>query len=107
MTPEERRKPEVINGSRRTRIASGSGTSVNEVNQLLKQFAEMSKMMKRFGGMAKAGKKSGKKKGKGRTTTPSLPGAPKLKDLDLQQLGKAGPSGLDELLGVRRDKPWP
>ncbi|HEY2330568.1 MAG TPA: signal recognition particle protein [Acidimicrobiales bacterium] len=113
MTPEERRKPEVINGSRRTRIASGSGTSVPEVNQLLKQFAEMSKMMKRFGGAAKAKGKSGKKKGKGRvtTSTPSPARSPKLSDADLQeelrQLGKAGPSGLDELLGVRRDKPWP
>jgi hypothetical protein len=65
----------------------------------------MSKMMKRFGGMAKVGKKSAKKKGKGRVTTPSLPSMKDLKDL--RELGKAGPSGLDELLGVRRDKPWP
>jgi len=110
MTPEERQRPEVINGSRRTRIASGSGTSVSEVNLLLKQFAEMSKMMKRFGGATKIGKKSAKKKGKGRVTVPSL-GAPTTKDRndlqDLRGLSKAGPSGLDELLGVRRDKPWP
>lgn len=46
MTREERRKPEIINGSRRKRIARGSGTSVQEVNQLLKQFAAMQKMFK-------------------------------------------------------------
>jgi signal recognition particle subunit SRP54 len=49
MTPDERRKPETINGSRRRRIATGSGTSVQEVNQLLSQFKQMRKMMKRFG----------------------------------------------------------
>ena len=46
MTREERRKPNLINGSRRRRIAAGSGTTVQEVNRLLKQFAEMQKMMK-------------------------------------------------------------
>ncbi|MEE9224590.1 MAG: signal recognition particle protein [Bacteroidota bacterium] len=46
MTREERQKPSLINGSRRKRIAVGSGTSVQEVNRLLKQFAEMQKMMK-------------------------------------------------------------
>jgi signal recognition particle subunit SRP54 len=46
MTPEERRKPEIIKGSRRQRIAAGSGTSLSEVNQLIKQFGEMRKMMK-------------------------------------------------------------
>ena len=46
MTPEERHNPDVINGSRRKRIAHGSGTSVQEVNNLLKQFGEMRKMMK-------------------------------------------------------------
>lgn len=49
MTPIERRKPDVINGSRRRRIAGGSGTSVQEVNQLLSQFQQMQKLMKRFG----------------------------------------------------------
>jgi len=48
MTPEERSKPSVINGSRRKRIASGSGTTVQEVNRLLKQFEEMQKMMKKL-----------------------------------------------------------
>ncbi|MBL7074337.1 signal recognition particle protein [candidate division KSB1 bacterium] len=49
MTPEERRKPGIIDGSRRQRIAAGSGTSVHQVNQLLKQFFGMQKMMKRMG----------------------------------------------------------
>jgi len=48
MTVEERQHPAIINGSRRKRIASGSGTSVQEVNKLLKQFFEMQKMMKNF-----------------------------------------------------------
>jgi signal recognition particle subunit SRP54 len=50
MTREEREDPTIINGSRRTRIAKGSGTQVQDVNRLVKQFAEMQKMMKRFGG---------------------------------------------------------
>ncbi len=52
MTPDERRKQHIINGSRRKRIARGSGTSVEEVNRLLKQFVQMQKMMKSLGGMA-------------------------------------------------------
>jgi len=50
MTPDERRNDKIINGSRRKRIASGSGTSVEEVNRLLKQFGEMKKMLQMFGG---------------------------------------------------------
>ncbi|MEI7547403.1 MAG: signal recognition particle protein [Actinomycetota bacterium] len=84
MTPLERRKPELINGSRRTRIANGSGTTVGDVNRLVKQFAEMQKMMKRFGGMAKQQKGKSKKgqqgkKGGGRAILgpggmPGIPG---------------------------------
>ena len=48
MTPEERRKPDIIKGSRRLRIAKGSGTSVQQVNQLVKQFSEMRKMMRQL-----------------------------------------------------------
>src|SRR6478672_11019276 len=55
MTPEERRKQHIINGSRRKRIARGSGTSVEEVNRLLKQFVQMQKMLKQLGGMAGLG----------------------------------------------------
>jgi signal recognition particle subunit SRP54 len=51
MTPAERTHPEVINGSRRQRIARGSGTTVQDVNRLLKQFAQLRKMMKQFKGM--------------------------------------------------------
>ena len=50
MTPKERREPRIINGSRRKRIARGSGTSVQEVNRLLKQFSEMSKVMRMMQG---------------------------------------------------------
>ncbi len=48
MTPLERRKPDVINGSRKRRIAKGSGTQIQDVNRLLKQFAQMQKMMKKM-----------------------------------------------------------
>jgi len=48
MTNQERKKPKVLNGSRRMRIARGSGTSIQEVNRLLKQFSEMQKMMSQF-----------------------------------------------------------
>jgi signal recognition particle subunit SRP54 len=51
MTPGERKHPDVINGSRRQRIARGSGTSVQDVNRLLKQYAQLRKMMKQFKGM--------------------------------------------------------
>ena len=66
MTPRERRKPEIINGSRRNRIAKGSGTSVGEINRLVKQFSEMQKMMKRMGAMTMG--KKGKRK------MPMMPG---------------------------------
>ncbi len=59
MTKKERRDPSLINGSRRKRIASGSGTKVQDVNRLLKQFAEARKMMKKFQEMQKSGKKPG------------------------------------------------
>lgn len=53
MTPTERERPEILNGSRRKRIAKGAGRSVQEVNQLLKQFSQMRTMMKKFGKMGK------------------------------------------------------
>jgi signal recognition particle subunit SRP54 len=49
MTPEERRRPELIKGSRRLRIARGSGTSVQQVNRLLKQFEQMRRLMRQLG----------------------------------------------------------
>jgi signal recognition particle subunit SRP54 len=66
MTKAERVDAALINGSRRRRIAAGSGTTVSEVNQLLKQFAEMKKLMKQMGSMAKSGR------------LPRLPGMPGL-----------------------------
>ncbi|MDG2112580.1 MAG: signal recognition particle protein [Actinomycetota bacterium] len=70
MTPEERVQPDIIDGSRRTRIAAGSGTSPAQVSNLLKQFKEMRKMMKGMAGLgtkrkAKARKGKKGKKGKG------------------------------------------
>ncbi len=61
MTFKEREKPELIDRSRRQRIADGSGTNITDVNKLLKQFKELKKMMKQFGNMGK-GMKKGRKK---------------------------------------------
>jgi len=60
MTPQERRKPQILNGSRRRRIAMGSGTRVQDVNQLLNQFEEMRKMLKKMkGGKFRGGLRPG------------------------------------------------
>ena len=59
MTPKEREMPDIINGSRKQRIAKGSGTDVNQVNQLLKQFGQMKKMMKTMNKMGGAKALSG------------------------------------------------
>ncbi len=61
MTPEERRNPVIINGSRKKRIAKGSGTRVQDVNRLLKQFAEANKMMRQLGDMSGASQRMAKK----------------------------------------------
>ncbi len=66
MTRAERVDPALINGSRRRRIASGSGTTVADVNQLLKQFTEMRKLMKQVGSLAKSGR------------LPRIPGMPRI-----------------------------
>ena len=57
MTPEERARPHLMDGSRRKRIARGSGTTVEDVNRLLKQFVEMRRMLKMMGGAAGGGRK--------------------------------------------------
>lgn len=57
MTPEERRDPSIIDGSRRKRIARGSGTQVQDVNRLLRDFEQVQKMFKAFGTLAKKGRK--------------------------------------------------
>lgn len=59
MTSEEKQHPEIISSGRKKRIAKGSGTSIQEVNRLLKQFEEMKKMMKQMSGMQQKGKKKG------------------------------------------------
>ena len=59
MTLEERRDPSILNASRKKRIARGSGTTVQDVNRLIKQFNEMKKMMKMFTGSQKSMKKRG------------------------------------------------
>ena len=79
MTPEERRKPELINGSRRSRIAKGSGATTAEVNNLLKQFKQVQQMMKTMPGaerMTKKLKKKGQKGKKGKP--PKGPKGPRL-----------------------------
>ncbi|MBP9135742.1 MAG: signal recognition particle protein [Chitinophagales bacterium] len=64
MTPKERKNPDLLNGVRRQRLAGGSGNTVQEINQFIKQFDEMRKMMKKFGTMNAAGKLKGMKFGK-------------------------------------------
>jgi signal recognition particle subunit SRP54 len=59
MTPQERRRHDLITGSRRKRIARGSGTTVEEINRLLKQFVQMRKMLKQLGAMQGGGRRGG------------------------------------------------
>jgi signal recognition particle subunit SRP54 len=68
MTLQERRNPNVLDASRRRRIAAGSGTSVQDVNLLVKQFRDMQKLMKQMGIMG-----GGRKKGKGRPGRGGMP----------------------------------
>lgn len=56
MTPQERKNPDIINGSRKKRIATGSGTDLPQVNQLLKQFDDMRKMMRTMNKMQGSGR---------------------------------------------------
>lgn len=87
MTPEERARPQLINGSRRARIARGSGTETGEVSRLVKQFGDMQKMMKKMG-------MGGGKKGKKRGGFPGLPGLgggmPDMSELEAMMGGKPG-----------------
>lgn len=100
MTKEEREKPEVLNGSRKARIAAGAGVSVFQVNQLLKKFNETKKMMKQM--MAKqeamtAGKsgKKGKRKGKRKKQRMGIPGMGGMSMSDMKKMQDVL-SGLDE-----------
>ena len=80
MTKQERRKPDILNGSRRLRIAKGAGTTVQEVNQVIKRFNETKKMAKR----AMAAQST--KKGKGRRRGMPLPGMGGMSAADLRGL---------------------
>lgn len=72
MTIDERRRPDIINGNRKKRIASGSGTRVQDVNSLLKQFVQAQQMMKQFSGIAAVQKGKKQKKSKGMFKMPFL-----------------------------------
>ena len=72
MTPKERTNPEILNGSRRQRIAKGSGTNIQDVNRLIKQFDQTRKMMKMV---------TGSKMGKMMANMPKMPGMPKMPKL--------------------------
>ena len=102
-TPSERNNPDVVDGSRRARIANGSGTTPAQVSNLLKQFKEMRKTMKGMAGLgsksssrktkgkkAKKGKKGSKKTGNSRVQPKGDPNVPKLDigDLDLTLPGQ-------------------
>ena len=106
MTREERARPEIIEASRRTRIATGSGTTPARSTQLIKQFQEMSKMMKRMGGFgSKKAKKSRKRqegqRAAGRVTQGRAP--LRLPDLDLPRpRPPAGPAPVPGLAGPVR-----
>jgi signal recognition particle subunit SRP54 len=117
MTVEERRNPKIINGSRRARIAAGSGVTVGEVNSLIVRFLESQKVMKQMigtmpglPGMRRGQKSRGKskKKGKGGGRPPAArsrsggagqAGRPAGRQPDLEQAGSDGAAGLGGLAG--------
>ena len=95
MTPEERQKPKVLNGRRRKRIAAGSGTTVTEVNRLVKQFEQMQKVMKSASKMA--GQQGSKPQGKkGRQAQ-----AAALRQMQQQGGMPGGPSGMGGFAGLQ------
>ena len=104
MTPQERTHPEILNGSRRTRIAKGSGTNIQEVNRLLKQFDQTRKMMKMVTGSKMAGMmqkmqkilKQYRMQGSGRRYRPVISRMAHLKKR------MAGLSGMSQSLGISR-----
>ncbi len=95
MTKQERAKPEILNGSRRARIAAGAGVTITDVNQLIKKFNETKKQLKRMmpdieeaamrGGKSKKGKKKAKRSTK-RPSLPSMGGMGTMKMADLKKL---------------------
>jgi signal recognition particle subunit SRP54 len=103
MTPAERADPDLIDASRRNRIATGSGVQPAQVSELVKQFKEVSKMMKRMGGMGSKRMKKARKakkgaKGSGRATpkgrvSPKGPAPLRLPTIDPNAPGLGGPAG--------------
>ena len=91
MTKEERLKPKKINGQRRKRIARGSGRSVQEVNQLLKQWGEMNKMMGKMRQMANEGASSKKARRQMKNMMRGFGGA---NGLDLNQISNSFGKGM-------------
>ncbi|MFU8893011.1 MAG: signal recognition particle protein [Luteolibacter sp.] len=89
MTPHERSRPEIIKGTRRQRIAAGSGTSLMEVNQLIKQFGQMRKMMKSPGKMKNMMKQMG---GMGGPGGGKMPGMGDMSEM-MKKLGGGKPGG--------------
>jgi signal recognition particle subunit SRP54 len=77
MTPKERQRPTLINGSRKRRIATGSGTTVPELNRMLKQFTQMQKMMKKMKG-GKGKRMMAQMMGKFGGGQGGMPGMPKM-----------------------------
>ncbi|MCS5688664.1 MAG: signal recognition particle protein [Actinomycetota bacterium] len=103
MTSEERINPDIIDSSRRTRIANGSGTTPAQVGNLLKQFKEMRKMMKGMAGMGtkpKGRKDKGKKSKKGKKG-PGRTGGGRVQSKEIQQVPNANIDGLDLTLPGR------
>ncbi len=94
MTAQERNNPKIINTSRRARIAKGSGVSVNDVSQLLKNFTQMQKMMKQMMGGGKGPKMPKMPKMPGMPGMPKMPGMP-----GMPGAGKAGLPGAEDMEG--------
>jgi signal recognition particle subunit SRP54 len=116
MTPDERHDPKILNGSRRLRIARGSGVTVNDVNQLVERFGEARKMMKQMaGGMGMPGMRRATKKGKkgkgGKQSKggrgPQRPGAPALPPGLSLPPGMSLPPGLSPDLSNLKLPPQP
>jgi signal recognition particle subunit SRP54 len=94
MTPQERRDPKVLNGRRRKRIAAGSGTTVTEVNRLVKQFDQVQKLMK------SAAKMAGQSGAKPQGVKGARAQAAAVRQMQ-QQLGGGGPAGLGGFSGLQ------
>ena len=105
MTKAEREKPEILNGSRKARVAAGAGVTVFQVNQLLKQFSETKRMVRRMvdqqdAMMQRKGKKGKKGKKKGGRRRMSIPGMAGMSVADMKKMQDMM-SGLDDTQAKR------